>query len=173
MDSKPRVAQLGLGAMGSRIARRIRAAGWPLGVYDVYAPSVQKAADDGARGATSPRDVAAGAEFVICVVRTYAEAMEALTGHDGLLAGLDPGSTLILLSTVAPEQARALADLCEASGVELLDCPMSGGTPGAEAGTLSLMAGGPTERFQRCRPLLEAIGSRIYHVGQQPGDGQS
>src|SRR2546423_1692801 len=114
MDDRRPVALLGLGIMGSRIARRIVEDGWPLAVYDVHAPAVAKAAEMGARGATSPRDAAQDARFAVCAVRTYPQVIQALDGTDGLLAGLGPGATVVLLSTVSPEQAQTLAELCEA-----------------------------------------------------------
>jgi putative dehydrogenase len=173
MDTKPAVAVLGLGAMGSRMARRLLEAGWPLRVFDVRPEAAQRLAEAGARAEPTAHAAASGARFVLLVVRDFAQAEQALGGPDGALAGLEPGGTIIAMSTVSPAQVRELERRAAERQVELLDAPMSGGTPGAEAGKLSIMLGGPEERVRRCRPLLETLGERLYHVGPNVGDGQS
>jgi 3-hydroxyisobutyrate dehydrogenase len=173
MASQPRVALLGLGAMGSRMALRLLGGGWPLAVFDVRPEAAGPATAAGARFNATPREATRGADFAILMVRDFAQAEQALGGPDGALAGFEAGATLLVMSTIAPRQARLIEERAGERGVEVLDAPVSGGTPGAESGTLSVMIGGPAERVERCRPLLERLGERLYHVGPNVGDGQS
>src|SRR5438105_2171231 len=108
MGDRPRVTLLGLGAMGSRMARRLLDAGWPLSVYDVRPEAAAPAVAAGARAGASPAEAARGAAFAVLLVRTHAQAEQALDGPDGALAGLESGATLVLMSTLAPQQARSL-----------------------------------------------------------------
>ena len=173
METRARVALIGLGAMGSRMARRMLGAGWPLAVFDVRAESVAALAEEGAQGADSARQATEGAELVILMVQNTSQAHQALGGPDGALAGMSPATVLIVMCTLAPGDARGIEQLAAAHQVEVLDAPVSGGTPGAQGGTLSIMVGGSDQRFQRCQALLETLGSRVYHVGPNVGDGQS
>ncbi len=170
---RPTVAFLGLGAMGSRMVRRLLDADWPVAAFDVRPEAATVLAEHGARAASSPADAASAAEFVVVMVQNATQVRQALSGSDGALDAARPGTTVILMSTLAPGEAVALEPLVQARGAELLDCPVSGGTPGAESGTLSIMVGGPAERLERTRPLLERFGDRVYHVGPKIGDGQS
>src|SRR5581483_10610787 len=173
MERRPGAALLGLGTMGSRMAQRLLAAGWPLAVFDVRAEAATAAVAGGARRGATPRETVQEADFVVLMVRDFPQAEQALLGAEGALAGAVPGTTLIVTCTLAPGQARLIEQRAAERGVEVLDAPVSGGTAGAESGTLSIMVGGSAERFERCRPLLEQLGQRIYHVGPGVGDGQS
>src|SRR5262245_3327957 len=115
--------------MGSRMARRLLDGGWPLSVYDVRPEAAATAVAAGAQAGASPRAATRGAAFAVVLVRDHAQAEQALAGPDGALAGLGPGATVVLMSTLAPKQARDLEQIAAARGVALLDAPMSGGTP--------------------------------------------
>src|SRR5687767_1274134 len=165
MDHKPAVAVIGLGAMGSRMARRLLAASFPLAAYDVRPEASEALVSDGARPAESPSAAVKGAEFVVLMVQNRSQALAALDGPGGVLEGTAAGSTIVVMATLPPDSVRELARMAAARQVELLDAPVSGGTPGAESGTLSIMVGGSAEQLERCRPLLETLGSKIYRIG--------
>jgi 3-hydroxyisobutyrate dehydrogenase-like beta-hydroxyacid dehydrogenase len=158
-----RVAVIGLGAMGSRIARRLLDSGNDLVVWN---RTPDKASDLVAAGATlaeSPAAAAREAEIVITMVADP-NALRAVTeGPDGIVSGLRESSTVIEMSTVGPDAVRRLASALP-EGVELLDAPVLGSRPEAEAGTLHVFVGGPTSLFERWEPLLSQLGSPI-HVG--------
>lgn len=170
-----RVAVLGLGAMGRPMAATLVGAGWPVAVFDVRAEARAELAARGATDAASPAEAARGATELIVMVRNVAQVRAALAGPDGALAALAPGATLLLMSTVAPADARDLATLCAGRGLRLLDAPVSGGPGAAEEGRLSIVVGGPDDLLATARPLLETLGdpARIWHVGQSAGDGQA
>jgi len=158
-----RIAVLGLGAMGSRIARRLLDAGSELVVWN---RTPEKASDLVAAGATlaaSPADAARDADVVITMV-TNPDALRAVTeGPDGVASGIGESSTLFEMSTVGPDAVAHLASVLPA-GVGLLDAPVLGSRSEAEAGSLHVFVGGPRELFERWQPLLSQLGSPI-HVG--------
>jgi 3-hydroxyisobutyrate dehydrogenase len=159
------VAFLGLGTMGLRMARRLVAAGHEVVACDV---DRDRAASLGARTATTPAAAVSGAEVAITSLPSPA-AVEAVVRELGAAAA--PGTTVIEMSTSPPRLERVLAAELEARGVEFLDAPVSGGPDGAEAGTLAIMVGGRQDVLARRRGLLEALGTRISHVGPA-GAGQ-
>lgn len=161
----PQVAFLGLGTMGRRMARRLLDAGHQLTVYNRSQGVVDEFAALGARRAATPQEAAAGSEFLFTCLPTADVVQEVLFGPDGAIHGLGAASVCVDHSTIGPSQARALAARCAEHGVTFLDAPVSGGPWGAEAGTLSIMAGGDAAAFQRALPVLQAMGQRIYHVG--------
>ena len=97
----------------------------------------------------------------------------ALLGEEGLLAGLKPGSTVICTATIGRSQVIEIAELVTAKGIHIVDAPVSGGAPGAAAGTLTMMVSAPKETFKASKPVLEAVGRDIYHVGEEAGMGQT
>jgi len=123
------------------------------------------AARHGARVAATPRQAAAAAEIVLTCLPTSREVDALLDGDEGLLAGLRPGALLVDCTSGAPATSRRIADRLAQRAVAFLDAPVSGGTNGAEAGTLAVMVGGDAPAFARARPVLERFGSRIVHVG--------
>src|SRR5438552_1851512 len=120
METRPAVALLGLGAMGSRMAQRLLEGGWPLAVFDVRREAAAPAIEGGARFGATPLEATQGARLAILMVRDFAQAEQALGGPDGALAGLEPGATLIIMSTVAPKQVRQLEERAAERGVEVL-----------------------------------------------------
>lgn len=123
------------------------------------------AADHPARVAASPREAAEGAEVLLTCLPNSGEVESVLTGPDGVLAGLRPGTLLLDCTSGMPAVSRRLAALVVERGGAFADTPVSGGTNGAEAGTLTVMVGSSPEDFARARPVLEAFGQRIVHLG--------
>jgi 3-hydroxyisobutyrate dehydrogenase/2-hydroxy-3-oxopropionate reductase len=157
------VAVVGLGAMGSRIAGRFLDAGYEVVVWNRTAEKARPLADRGAVAAETPADAARRADAVVLMVADP-RALRAVTdGPDGVLAGATPGTTVIQMSTVGPDDVAELASRLP-EGVELLDAPVLGSVSEAEAGTLQVFAGGPVEFVEKWTPLLSALGPAL-HVG--------
>ncbi len=156
---------IGLGAMGSRMARRLLAAGHPLVGYNRTAAKAEPLVAAGMKLAASPRQVAEASDVVFSMV-SNTEALEAIAhGPDGVLAGLRPGTTWVEMSTVSPTATRRLAEAAAARGATVIDAPVSGSAITVEQGQLSFMVGGDPAALERVRPYLLAIGPTITHVG--------
>jgi 3-hydroxyisobutyrate dehydrogenase len=163
--SDRRVAFLGLGAIGAPMAAHLAAAG-PLTVWNrTRARAEAFALTHGAGVAATPREAAAGADVVLTCLPTSREVEALLDGTDGLLAGLGRGALFVDCTSGDPAASRRLAARLGEHGVAFADAPVSGGTNGAEAGTLAIMVGADQETFARARPILVLMGSRIEHVG--------
>jgi 2-hydroxy-3-oxopropionate reductase len=162
---------IGLGLMGRPMARNLLKAGRPLVVHNRSSAAVEELAATGARVASSPFETAQAAGIVITMLPDSPDVMAVCHGPRGIFAGARPGTLLIDMSTIAPAVARDLAAEAEAKGLAMLDAPVSGGTAGAAAGTLSVMVGGPADALERARPVLEVLGKTITHVGAA-GAGQ-
>ena len=167
---------IGLGNMGAPMARRLMQAGHQLAVYarrsEVAQPFVQK----GARAARSPAECASGAAFIITNVTTCRDVEDVILGRDAhagaaVIDGAPSGAVVCDMSTISADVTRRIAAALGERGIEMLDCPVSGGTQGAEAGTLTILAGGRPEVLERARPLLEKLGAAIFHMGDH-GAGQ-
>ncbi|WP_428261447.1 NAD(P)-dependent oxidoreductase [Haliangium sp.] len=159
------ISILGLGAMGSRMAQRLLAAGHAVTVYNRTLARIQPLLDRGATAAATPREAATGADLVIAMV-TDDDASRALwCGPDGALAGLAPGAIAIESSTLTPAWVRTLDEQVRARDAHLLDAPVAGSRPQAEAGALIYLVGGPASALDRARPALAAMAGAIHHVG--------
>ena len=168
---RTRVGFVGLGLMGLPMARNILNAGYHLTVWNRTAAKAAPLVAGGARQAGSAADVARVSDVVVTIV-TDSPDVEAVVGSaDGVLSGATAGSTWIDMSTISPEVTRRLGAAAAERGVAALDAPVSGGPPGAEAGTLSIMVGGDQEVFDACLPLLQTMGKTITRVGDL-GAGQ-
>jgi 3-hydroxyisobutyrate dehydrogenase-like beta-hydroxyacid dehydrogenase len=151
--------------MGTSIVQRLLAAGHQVTVWNRTHEKAEPLLAEGAVWAESPRDVAAAGELVFTMV-TNTDAVQAVTeGTDGILAGLRPGAIYIDMSTASPANTRALAERVAAAGASMLDSPVSGTSVTVDQGKASLMVGGEPEAFERAKPVLEAIGPRVIHVG--------
>lgn len=160
-----RVGFVGLGAIGRPIAAHLAAA-HDLAVWNRTASrAADFAAAHRARQAATPKAAADGREVVFTCLPNSPELEAVLEGPDGLEAGLAPGTVLVDLTSGIPASSRRIASRLAAKGIAFLDAPVSGGTAGAEAGTLTIMVGGDEAVFQRVRPLLECFGKRIVLVG--------
>lgn len=163
---------IGLGNMGGPMVRNLIGAGHAVTAYDLAPGKLSAAVGDGARAAASVAEAAAGGEAVVTMLPAGAEVREVFTVAGGALDAARPGALLIDCSTIDVETARAVAAVAAESGREMLDAPVSGGTTGAEAGTLTFMVGGSDAAFARARPILEAMGRTIIHAGAA-GAGQA
>ena len=158
---------VGLGAMGSRIATRLLADGYPVrGTNRTAAKGTSLVVDHGLIWCGTPREAAETADVVFTMV-TDDEALEAVTaGPDGILAGLRAGSIWVDMSTVSPAKSRELAERVRAVGAELLDAPVSGSLPAAEDGTLAIMVGGSEAAFVQVEPILQELGASVTRIGE-------
>lgn len=159
------VGYVGLGVMGSSIVRRLLAGGHDVTVWNRTREKAEPLLDLGARWAGSPHEVAAAGEFVFTMVTNTAAVQAVTEGEDGILAGLRPGAIYVDMSTASPANTRDLAERVAAAGASMLDSPVSGTAITVDQGKASLMVGGDDDAFERARPVLEAIGPRVIHVG--------
>lgn len=160
-----RVGLIGLGAMGVPMARNILKAGFPLAVWARRREAAREIESEGASWAASPADLARASDVMILSVTNSPDVEALVAGPEGLLEGAAKGAIIVDMSTIAPTVSRSLAALCATRGVFFLDAPVSGGTQGAAAGTLTIMVGGDGAALERARPVLDAIGGKIFHVG--------
>jgi 3-hydroxyisobutyrate dehydrogenase len=160
------VAFLGLGAIGRPMAGRIARTQHDLTVWNRTPETARAfALESSAREAASPAEAATGAEVVITCLPTSREVERLLGGADGLLAGLGTGAVLVDCTSGDPVTSRRIAGRLAGAGVGFLDAPVSGGTTGAEQGTLTVMCGGDPALLERVRPVLETFGKKIVHCG--------
>lgn len=169
---KPRVGLIGLGLMGSPMAKNLLKAGFPLTVWNRTGERAQKLGQEGARVANSPKEVAAEAEVLITIVSDPPALEQVVYGANGALSALKKGSVFVDSSTVSPALARRIAKSCIERGVEFLDAPVTGGTWGAEKAELVFMIGGKKEVLARVEPVLQALGKRFFLLGPN-GAGQT
>jgi 2-hydroxy-3-oxopropionate reductase len=160
-----RVGFIGLGLMGRPMAQRVLDAGYQLTVFNRTAEKAKPLVEAGAQQAGSAGEVAAASDVVITVVTDTPDVVQVVTGDGGLLAGAHQGLTWIDMSTISPEATRELGARVAAAGVETLDAPVSGGPPGAAAGSLAIMVGGEEHVFEASLPILRTMGSAITHMG--------
>lgn len=165
------IAFIGLGHMGLPMARNLLNAGHSLSVFDLVASAVDELAAQGARAASSAADAVSAAEVVISMLPASRHVEGLYLGDAGLLSAIAPGSLVLECSTIAPEAARKVHLAAAARGIALLDAPVSGGTAGAAAGTLTFMVGGAAATLERARPILAGMGKNIFHAGPA-GAGQ-
>jgi 3-hydroxyisobutyrate dehydrogenase len=161
-----RVAVIGTGAMGAAIARRLLATGFETIVYDVRTEATDPLIALGAQRANRIVDCTAG-EAVLVVVANDSQVEEVIAGSEGILNSLSEKMhpVIVVLSTVLPETVRRLGKLCQAKELEIMDAPISGSHVAAESGNLTVMIGGVKETLEEVKPVLSAIGQRLYHVG--------
>lgn len=162
---------IGLGIMGAPIAANLLKAGHEVIVYNRTAAKMEKLRALGASVADSPKHVAANAEVIITIVPDTHDVQEVLFGKNGVAEGLTSGKIVIDMSTISPEATINFAERLQALGCDLLDAPVTGGEPGAIAGTLTIMVGGRKVAFEQCRPVFSSLGKNIVHVGAS-GKGQ-
>lgn len=170
MAGLERIAFIGLGIMGSPMARNLREAGFELSVYNRTREKAERfAAAHGARVAATPADAAEGVDALITIVPDAPQVEEVLFGDHGAAAALSDDALVIDMSTTSPTASKAIAKRLAPHAY--LEAPVSGSKPGAENGTLTIFAGGEHGSFERARPLFEAMGERIVLVGPL-GHGQ-
>ena len=171
-DSSPRVAVIGLGAMGLPMASHL-ATTFPVTGFDPFEPRRELAAQSGIATEATPGGACPDADIALLAVRDHAQAETALFDPDGVVSTLKPGSPVILTSTVGPDAARDLADKLEAAGYPMIDAPISGGPVRAGNGDLLIVVGATDDALAAGQPVLDALSSTLTIVGPRPGDGQA
>jgi len=160
-----RIAFIGLGNMGAPMARNLLKAGHSLAVFDILQPPLEAAREAGAEPATSAQACVKDAEVVISMLPASSHVEGLYLGGDDLMQAIEPSALIIDCSTIAPHSAKAVAASAAARGLDMIDAPVSGGTVGAAASTLTFMVGGTTAALERARPILSAMGKNIFHAG--------
>ena len=166
-----RIAFIGLGNMGAPMARNLLNAGYRLQVFDVVPTVLESFRSLGATVAASASEAARDVDAVITMLPSGAHVRAVYLGEQGVLATVRAGTLLIDSSTIAPDDARAVAQAAAERKLAMIDAPVSGGTAGAAAGTLTFIVGGEADVLERARPLLEKMGKNIFHAGRS-GTGQ-
>jgi 2-hydroxy-3-oxopropionate reductase len=165
------VGFIGLGIMGRPMALNLLKHGHTLTVWSRRKESMQPLRDAGARGASSPAEVAHAAEIVFSMVADAPDVREVMLGDQGVSNGAKSGLVAVDMSTILPDAARQIAAEMQVLGVDFLDAPVSGGEKGAIAGSLTIMIGGAASAVARAKPLFECMGNTIVHIGDS-GAGQ-
>jgi 3-hydroxyisobutyrate dehydrogenase-like beta-hydroxyacid dehydrogenase len=156
---------IGLGAMGQQMARRLVQHGFHLTVFDRTARRMQPLTAIGAVASASARDLAANSQVIISCLANDRAVLEIYSGAQGALHAAMPGTIVVEMSTVSPDTSRTLSQLGRECGVEVLDVPISGSTPAAEQGTLTLFGGGNQQIFERCEPIFDALARQHFYIG--------
>ena len=156
---------VGLGLMGSRIAKRLLETGHQVSGYNRTRAKAESLIQSGMQWKDSPREVAEAADITLSMVTDTAALSSITAGQDGILAGLAPGKIYVDLSTVSPRLTRDLAGRVAATGAQMLEAPVSGSLPAAESGTLIIFVGGSADALEKARPVFESISQKIIHVG--------
>jgi len=159
------VGFIGIGQMGGRMSRRILEAGHALTVYDLRKDAAKPLLDKGAKWAGTPKAATETCRVIISCLPTPINVQEIVYGSNGLLAGWKKGDIYVDMSTNSPTVIRQVAKDAKAAGVGVLDAPVTGGTRGAQDGTLAIMVGGDKRYLEEVRQILQAMGKKIVHVG--------
>ena len=168
-----KIGFIGLGNMGISMAENLIKNGYDLTGFDLNPTQLLKLEELGGTAAATCKEVGENADAVFIMVLSGAQVEQALFADEGLLAGLKPGATIIVSATIHPAEIRALAQPILDRGMHLVDTPVSGGKPGAASGTLTLMTAAPQAVFDDIKPVLQAVGNNIFHVGEEIGLGQT
>ena len=166
-----RIAFIGLGNMGAPMARNLLKAGHELHLFDLNTTVLAELAEQGGQIAQSPRDAAQHGDLVITMLPAAAHVRGVYLNEDGVLAGIRPGTPAVDCSTIDPQTARDISAAAAKQGIDLGDAPVSGGTGGAAAGTLTFMVGATPALFATLQPVLAQMGRNIVHCGEV-GTGQ-
>ncbi len=164
---------IGLGDMGSGLARNLIANGFSTKGFDLSADRTAAFIAMGGTAATRAGDVGSGTDAVLVMVMNWAQVMDVIFGEGGLRTTMSPGSAIILSATIKPKEAREVGAMLEGSGIHLVDSPVSGGFPGAQGGTLTMMAAAEGSVLDEFAPVMEAVSANIHRVGDKAGDGQT
>ena len=166
------IGVIGLGDMGSGLAKNLLGAGFTVCGLDLDPKRLQAFEAIGGIKCSSAAEMGAACEAVYVMVLNGDQAKAVILG-DGLASTMAKGSTVILTATIKPFEAREIGEELAKIGIDLIDSPVSGGFPGAQSGTLTMMAAGRPEVLERCRPAMEAVSKTITHVGNNAGMGQT
>ena len=171
--ARERIGFIGLGIMGSRMAANLAAAGYEMTVWNRTAATAEAfAAEHGVNIAATPAELAAASDVVLKIVVNGEQVEEILVGEQGVIAGAREGMLCIDMSTISPQMAQSLGKRLGEHGIAFIDAPVTGSSPGAEAGTLTIMAGGSEADLERAAPIFEVLGAKTVHCGEL-GQGQT
>ncbi len=168
-----RTGVIGLGDMGSGLAKNLLKAGFEVTGHDLIAARMKAFEERGGRPASGAADVGANADAVFVMVMNGDQAKQVILGPDGLVGHMPKGGAVILSATIKPREAREIGAAMEDTGIHLIDTPVSGGFPGAQNGTLTMMAAAPDAVLDDFAPMMQAVSASIHRVGTRPGDGQT
>jgi 3-hydroxyisobutyrate dehydrogenase-like beta-hydroxyacid dehydrogenase len=168
-----KVGIVGLGDMGSGMAKNILNKGFSLTGFDLSETRMTELKEAGGTAAANCREVAQNSDTIFVMVLNGNQVKQVVLGEGGLLETAKPSTTIIISATIKPAEIRELVAPVAEKGINLLDTPVSGGKPGAENGTLTIMASGKTEVLEDNRAVLDAISKVIFHVGEEIGQGQT
>ena len=170
-----RAGVIGLGDMGSGLAKNLLQNSFETTGFDLDQNRMDAFAAMGGVPAQDASEVGQNADFVFVMVMTGGQAKSVLfgDGDDGIASQMATGSTVILTATIKPHEAREIGEMMQGTGVNLIDSPVSGGFPGAQGGTLTMMAAGKPDVMAACAPAMNAVSSTIHHVGEEAGMGQT
>ena len=168
-----RAGVIGLGDMGSGIAKNLIKAGFETAGFDLSPARMKAFTDMGGVDAASACEVGRASDAVFIMVMNGAQAKSVIFDDDGLLASMSPGSTILMTATISVSDVRGISRDMTGTGVNLIDTPVSGGFPGAQSGGLTMMAAAPDSVLDRNLPFMEAVAAAIHRVGSEPGMGQT
>ena len=163
---------IGLGDMGSGLAKNLIANGFETSGFDLSETRMADFAEMGGVACSGPGDVGRHADAVYVMVMNGDQAKSVILGENGLASTMDAGGMIILTATIKPSEAREIGAALDGTGLRLVDSPVSGGFPGAQGGTLTMMAAAPDDLMATAQPVMEAVSGTIHHVGTAPGEGQ-
>jgi 3-hydroxyisobutyrate dehydrogenase-like beta-hydroxyacid dehydrogenase len=163
--STTKLGFIGLGGMGSRIAARLLAAGYDVSVFERNPAKRDALKAKGARAAESLAELAGSVHVVLSCLTNDQSVRDVYFGGDGVLENIRPETVVIEMSTILPATSRELASKGAQAGVQVLDVAISGSTPAAEQGTVTLLAGGNPDVFQASLPIFQAIAAKYFHLG--------
>lgn len=168
-----RVGVIGIGDMGSGLAKNLIKNGFQTSGHDLLEHRMAAFSDMGGVTASSAGEVGQQSDAVFVMVMTGDEAKDVILGENGLMATMPKGGAVILSATIKPVEARAIGEAMANSGIHLIDTPVSGGFPGAQGGTLTLMAAAPDAVLDEFADVMQAVSGSIHRVGKLPGEGQT
>ena len=168
-----RICVIGLGDMGSGLAKNLIKAGFDVAGFDLSPDRLAAFEAMGGRPAASVAQAGDGAEAAFVMVMNGDQAKAVILGADGLAAHMAPGGSVLLTATIRPREAVEIGNAMDGTGIHLIDTPVSGGFPGAQGGMLTMMASAPDAIIAQARPAMEAVSATIHHIGTEPGMGQT
>ncbi|MEC7438662.1 MAG: NAD(P)-dependent oxidoreductase [Pseudomonadota bacterium] len=163
---------IGLGDMGSGLAKNLMANGFETSGFDLSDKRIADFAGMGGVACAGAGDVGRHADAVFVMVMNGDQAKSVIFGEDGLAATMGEGGIIILTATIKPSEAREIGAGLEGTGLRMVDSPVSGGFPGAQGGTLTMMAAAPDDLMEAAQPVMDAVSGTIHHVGTAAGEGQ-
>jgi 2-hydroxy-3-oxopropionate reductase len=163
---KEKIGFIGLGAMGSPMAKNLIKNGYKLIVYDIVKERIERLVEEGAEAADSCKEVAERSDVIITMVPSSPHVKEVVLGRGGIIEGIRKGSILIDMSTIDPVTTKEVAKILSDKDVKMLDAPVARGVSAAISGTLVIFVGGEKETYERCKPILSPMGEDIDYVGE-------